>query len=174
MTPTNSTWYAVWVLTNAEFVVEDALLEYGIESYLPSWVEVVQWSDRKKSTRRPLFPGYLFARADENGKPRRELLRIPGVIQVLPNNLQPAPIEGSDIENIRLAIASGLPMKPCDYVTGDAVRIEHGPLTGVTGIVLKTKDATRVIVRIEMLKRAVSVECDSQDLVKEVAAKEAA
>lgn len=170
MKNTPAPWYAIWVLTNAEFVVEDALLASGIESYLPSWVAVTQWSDRKKHQRRPLFPGYLFARAGEDGKPHPELLKIAGIIQLLPNNLKPLPVDPGDIANVRLALASGLPVKPCDYTSGDAVRIDSGPLAGVSGIVVRTKLGTRVIVKIEMLRRAVSVECDAQDLVKEIAA----
>jgi transcription antitermination factor NusG len=160
-----ATWYALYVMSNAEFVVEDALRGYGIETFLPTWSEVTQWSDRKKTIHRPLFPGYLFARCDDG--PRREILRIAGVIEVLPSSLSPAPVDAADIENVRRALASALPLTPCKYVTGDAVLIDSGPLAGVRGIVQRTKDGTRVIVKIEMLKRAVSVEIDFRDLVKE-------
>jgi transcription antitermination factor NusG len=154
-------------MSNAEFSVEDALTSYGIESFLPTWVERTQWSDREKSIRRPLFPGYLFALCA--GGPRRELLRIAGVIQTLPTSLNPLPIDASEIDNVRLALRSALPVKPCDYISGDAVVIERGPLAGVKGIVLRTKQGTRVIVRIEMLQRAVSVEVDAEDVMKEAA-----
>lgn len=159
-----SRWYAVWVISNAEFVVEDALRGYGIESFLPTWTEVTQWSDRKKTIQRPLFPGYLFARCDDG--PRREILRIAGVIEVLPSNLSPAPVDPADIENIRRVLASGYPATPCPFVTGDAVAIENGPLAGVKGIVQRSKNGTRVVVKIEMLRRAVSVEIDFKDLTK--------
>lgn len=158
-------WYAVYCMSNAEFVVEDTLRGYGIEPFLPTWNEVTYWSDRKKIIRRPLFPGYLFARCDDG--PRREILRIAGVIEVLPNNFNPQPVDATEIENVRRMLACGLPMKPCDYTTGDAVQIETGPLAGVKGIVQRTKNGTRVVVKIEMLKRAVSVEVDAADLTKE-------
>jgi transcription antitermination factor NusG len=162
-------WYALWVMSNAEFVVEEALRGYGIESFLPTWTEVTQWSDRKKTIQRPLFPGYLFARCDQSGNergPRREILRIAGVIEVLPSSLSPMPVDAADIENVRRMLASGVPATPCQYITGDAVLIESGPLAGVKGIVQRTKNGTRVVVKIEMLKRAVSVEIDFRDLVK--------
>lgn len=167
--PAAARWYAIWVLSNAEFVVEEALRGYGIESFLPTWTEVTQWSDRKKTIHRPLFPGYLFARCDQSETergPRREILRIAGVIDVLPNSLSPSPVDVADIENIRRVLASGVPAIPCKYITGDAVQIESGPLAGVKGIVQRTKNGTRVVVKIEMLKRAVSVEIDFKDLVK--------
>ena len=167
-TPEKARWYAVWVMSNAEFVVEDALRGYGIESFLPTWTEVTQWSDRKKTIQRPLFPGYLFARCDQSGNergPRREILRIAGVIEVLPNNLSPSPVDPADIENIRRVLSAGYPAIPCPYITGEVVAIESGPLAGVKGIVQRTKNGTRVVVKIEMLKRAVSVEIDFKDLV---------
>jgi transcription antitermination factor NusG len=158
-------WYAIYVMSNAEFVVEDALRAHGIESFLPTWTEVTAWSDRKKKVERPLFRGYLFARCAPEAL--QHIVRIAGVIEILPSSLKPVPVDAADIENVRRVLAAGLPAAPCDYVTGDAVRIDKGPLAGVKGIVQRTKDGTRVIVKIEMLKRAVSVEIESRDLVKE-------
>ncbi len=157
-------WFALWVLSNAEFAVEDALAVLDIESFLPSWNERVQWSDRKKDVRRPLFPGYLFARCD--AAEAAALPRIAGVIEVLPTSLKPLSLDAEDIDNVRLALASRLPIQPCPYVTGDEIRIESGPLAGVKGIVQRTRNGTRVIVRIELLQRAVSVEVDAADVGK--------
>lgn len=158
-------WYALWVMSNAEFVVEDALRGHGIESFLPTWSGETQWSDRKKTIVRPLFTGYLFARC--NRAQLDAIPRIAGVIEILPTKLNPQPIETADVENVRLALAAKLPLTPCQYVTGDAVLIDSGPLAGVRGIVKRTKDGTRVIVKIEILRRAVSVEIDFRELVKE-------
>lgn len=163
--PNTRRWYALYVMSNAEFVVEEALRGYGIESFLPTWSEVTVWSDRKKTIHRPLFPGYLFARCDESQL--REIPRIAGVIEILPSKLNPAPVDPADIANVRRALAADLPMTPCRYITGDEVLIDSGPLAGVRGIVQRSKDGTRVIVKIEMLKRAVRVEIDFRDLVKE-------
>jgi transcription antitermination factor NusG len=165
-----SSWFAVWVFAHAEFVVEEALIGYGIETFLPTWAETTQWSDRKKTIIRPLFPGYLFVRcadsADGRREPRREILRVAGVIEVLPTNLNPQPVDGEQIENIRRALASRQPTAPCPYVPGDEIVIDRGPLTGVKGIVQRTKQGTRVIVRVEMLHRAISVEVAASDVLK--------
>jgi transcription termination/antitermination protein NusG len=157
-------WYAVWVLSNAEFVVEDALRGHDIQAFLPSWLEVTQWSDRKKTIRRPLFPGYVFARCEAAAL--REIPRIAGVIEILPSNLNPAPVDAAEIDNIARALASGRPAVPCQYITGDAVIIDSGPLAGVKGIVQRSKNGVRVVVKIELLQRAVSVEVDARELVK--------
>lgn len=163
--PAASSWFALWVMSNAEFVVEDALIGYGIETFLPTWIETTQWSDRKKTIRRPLFPGYLFARSD-GSEPRREILRIAGVIEVLPTSLNPQPVDSLQLENVRRALASRQPATPCAYVTGDEILIDRGPLAGVKGIVQRTKQGTRLIVRVEMLHRAIAVEVAATDVLK--------
>ena len=160
-------WYALWVMSKAEFVVEDALMGQDIECFLPLWSEVVQWSQRQKTILRPLFPGYLFARLADAQIP--QIVQIAGVIKVLPENLKPQPVDAAEIENVRRLLAAGLPMKVCDYVQGDAVLIDSGPLAGVKGIVQRTRNGTRVVVKIEILRRAVRVEIDADELVKEAA-----
>src|ERR1700747_2452046 len=72
-------WYALWTMSRAEFVVESAIESLGIESFLPTWTEIVQWSDRKKEVTRPLFPGYLFARCADSRVP--EIVTIAGVVK---------------------------------------------------------------------------------------------
>jgi transcription antitermination factor NusG len=163
--PRSSSWYAVHVLSNAEFVVESALIGYGIETFLPTWSEKTEWSDRTNITIRPLFPGYLFVKC-EGSEPRREILRIAGIIKVLPTNLSPQPVDADQIENVRRALATRLPVTRCDYQAGDEVLIDKGPLAGVKGIVQRTKRGTEVIIRIEMLQRSVCVHVDASDVLK--------
>lgn len=152
-------------MANAEFVVEEALVGYGIEVFLPTWTEKTEWSDRVKTIIRPLFPGYLFVNC-EGTEPRREILRIAGIIKVLPTSLSPQSVDGEQIENVRRALATRLPVTRCEYKTGDDVLIDKGPLAGVRGIVQRTKQGTEVIIRVEMLQRAVSVHVDAADVLK--------
>lgn len=156
-------WYAIWVLSNAEFVVERALHAEGIASFLPAFEELTQWSDRKKMIRRPLFPGYLFGRWADR---RSDVLRIAGVMDILPTASQPMAIPDAEINQVRQILASGLPFAACDYIQGDKVSIESGPLAGIRGVVQRTKNGVRVVVKVELLRRAVSVELDAADLAK--------
>lgn len=87
----------------------------------------------------------------------------------MPDNFNPRPVDEEDIETVRYLLDTGLALKPCEYVTGDEVVIDAGPLAGVKGVVQRSKNGTRVVVKIEILRRAVSVEIDAQDLMKEAA-----
>lgn len=158
-------WYALWALTNSEFVVADALRAHGIDVFVPTWTDVTQWSDRRKEVVRPLFRGYLFARCEQRAFPA--ILEIAGMIDILPSSIKPVSVDAAEIENVRRALNSGLQALPCQYITGQEVLIDAGPLAGVRGIVQRTKNGTRVVVKIELLQRAVSVEVDSRDLVAE-------
>jgi transcription antitermination factor NusG len=151
-------------MSNAESTVATSLRAAGIEAFNPTYQETVEWSDRRKILRRPLFPGYVFALAHRSRL--REIVQLAGVLRVLPSDMNPEPVPDAEIENVRQALATRLPAEPCAYVAGDQVRIESGPLAGVTGIVDRTKNGTRVIVRVEMLRRAVSIDVDAADVLK--------
>jgi transcription antitermination factor NusG len=155
-------WYALRLRSNAHFIVKARLEESGIHTFLPTYPEESRWSDRTKNIERPLFPGYIFARVESARL--RELLSTAGVIDVLPSRMRPERIGEDEISNVRRATESRLAALPCPYVAGDAVVVERGPLAGVTGIVSRTRGATRIVVGIEILRRAVSVEIDAGDL----------
>jgi transcription antitermination factor NusG len=44
--------------------------------------------------------------------------------------------------------------------TGEWVRIEAGPLSGVEGVLVKSKNAATVVISVELLQRSVAVEVD--------------
>jgi transcriptional antiterminator RfaH len=156
--------------------VRSALHTLGIAQFLPTWSEDVRWSDRMRERIRPLFPGYIFARMSP-------LDMVPacttnGVVQILPNSFHPSPIVDEEIELVRrLASRNAVPCDylACDYLAGEAVTIDSGPLAGVSGTVVRTRGATLVVVEIEMFRSCVRVDVDAATLVKkEPAKKEAA
>lgn len=158
------TWWALRLRSNQEFRVEAFLTGHGIESFLPTWRERVRWTDREKTTVRPLFPGYIFVRCDR--AQIIDALRVPGVVQILPTSIDPIEVSDADIANVRDVLASGLMASPCAYVAGETVTIESGPLAGVSGVVVRTKGATRLVVRVPMIGGAVNVEVGADDLPK--------
>jgi transcription antitermination factor NusG len=166
--PTGSPrWYALRTKSNAEFHVRARLAQNALDGFLPTWLEESQWNDRKKTIERVLFPGYVFASLHEGDEIRRARL-IPGVVEILPNSLNPLAIDDREIDNVRLVLASKLEAAPCDFTTGETVVIDSGPLAGVKGVVVKTRGAMRVIVSVEMLRRSIKVELDAATLIKDL------
>jgi transcription antitermination factor NusG len=158
-------WYALRLKSNREFAVRAALEGYSIETFLPTWWETVQWSDRTKTTERVLFPGYVFVRMSDGPEFYRALMTR-GVVQILPNYYNPEPIDAGEIESVRRVVESKANIVPCLFTAGERVTIDSGSLAGVTGVIVRTRGAMRVVVSIEILRRSVSVELDADTLIR--------
>ena len=154
-------WYAIRVRPRFEKLVASALHGKGYEEFLPLYRKRNRWSDRMKEVDLPLFPGYVFCRADWMGKPR--LVSTPGVVGVLSFANRPATISEEEIGAIKLVLRSGVSMEPWPYLReGQRVRIERGSLTGLEGIVVRTKTDFRIVLSVDALCRSVAVEVYSE------------
>ena len=72
-------WYALHTKPRNELKVCERLISIGITAYAPSYIDVRQWSDRKKKLRVPYFPSYVFVRLEENE--RTTVFCHPGVLR---------------------------------------------------------------------------------------------
>ena len=70
-------WNVLYTTPRAEKKVYNRLVEMDIETYLPLYKTIRQWSDRKKKVEVPLFNSYIFVRSSE--KQRFEILSVYGV-----------------------------------------------------------------------------------------------
>ena len=153
-------WFALQVRTKAEPLVEQALRGKAYETFLPTYIETRQYSDRIKKVETALFPGYLFCRLDP--EQRLPILTTPGVHKIVSvDNNGPTPVDASEIEAIqRLLKGNGNP-RPFPYLkVGDRVRVEVGAFAGVVGNLVSEKGVDRLIVSVTILHRSVAVEID--------------
>jgi len=152
-------WFAILTRTGRERTATMLLENAGYECYLPVSKFVRRWSDRMKEVEVPLFPGYLFCRMNQHN--RLPVLMTPGVIQIVGVGKTPIPVEEHEIGAIQRVGKSGLPTMPWPYLeVGHVVRIEEGPLDGLTGIVLKIKSGLKLVLSVSLLQRSVAVEID--------------
>lgn len=159
-------WHVLRVRSNSERAVQTGLRTQQITTFLPSYSETVRWSDRVKITDRLLFPGYLFARLTAADIPA--VLAVAGVVGVLDTNLRPTPVADEQIANVQRILSSLLPVEPASlaFAAGDHVTVAHGPLKGVSGVVVRDGSKMRLVCTVEMLGRGVAVEISPADLVK--------
>jgi transcription antitermination factor NusG len=154
-------WFALTVKHQHERSVEGALSHGGVEPFLPLYRARRRWSDRSKELEAPLFPGYVFARFASGDRVR--VLRVPGVGRIVGFGGLPVPVQPQEIDSIRAALASKLPIGPWPYPkVGQRVRIDCGPLQGVEGTLLEQKDSLRLVVSIELLQRSLAIEVASE------------
>ncbi len=152
-------WYAIAVKPHAETAVGIALERKSFETFFPTLTIERRWSDRAKKLAAPLIPGYVFCRFD--GEHRLPIMTTPGVREIVGYGRQAAPVDESELTALRRVIASGGPVRSCDYLRhGDRVEVAEGPMQGLRGLLLEVKGSCRVVVSVELLQRSVSVELD--------------
>jgi transcription antitermination factor NusG len=152
-------WYALRVRSRHESTVASHLQARGYESFLPLYKSQRRWSDRFKEIELPLFPGYVFCQF--NLLNRLPILTVPGIVHVVGVGKIPVAIDETEIAAIQAAVKSGLPRQPWPFLEiGHKVRIEHGPLCGVEGVLLGFRGHQRLVLSVTLLQRSVAVQVD--------------
>jgi transcription antitermination factor NusG len=152
-------WYALRVKSNFERATIAVLGGKGYGTYLPVYRQLRTWSDRTKVTEVPLFPGYVFAQFDVDR--RLPVLTTPGVVHVVPPNQAPVAVDEEELNSVRIAVDSGLPLGPYPFLqVGQQVVITRGSMTGLEGILVQVKRTFRLVVSVTLLQRSVAVEID--------------
>ena len=156
-------WYAVWTRSRHEHVVRTQLDQKHLTAFLPTMTRWSRWKDRKKQIDVPLFPGYVFARF-EAGE-RLSVLKCSGVVSIVSFDGEPAPVPDHEIEGIRTLVESTLPYDPCPTIkTGTLVEVSHGPLKGVVGRLTRKGSQSRLVLSVDLIGQAVSVQVDAADV----------
>jgi transcription antitermination factor NusG len=156
-------WFALVIHQFKREQCEQMLAQMDYEVFSPCIGVVRQWSDRKKLLQVPLFPGYIFCRLDPEKK--LPVLKIPGVLSIVGSCRRFLEVDAKEIEAIRVAIASRLPMEPIQGIApGQKVKVTRGPLCGLEGRLMRTKTQSRLLLSVSMLNRHVSVEMEANQL----------
>jgi transcription antitermination factor NusG len=163
-------WYALTVKHQHEVAARSALEFRGFEALAPTYRARRRWADRVKQIDLPLFAGYVFCRFAFAERVR--VIEVPGVARVVEFGGSPAEISEAEIAVIRIAMASKLAVRPWPYLKpGDRVRVQHGPLRGIEGTLLREEpDRLQLVIGIEMLQRSLAVEVEA-DMVTPVQAR---
>jgi len=153
-------WIAVYTKSRHEQIVVNELSKKNIESYCPMFKERRQWSDRKKWVYFPLFRSYVFANIEI--KENIYVLQTIGVNKIVKFQEKISIIPDQVIDNIKNIIEGEYNVEKADYfIKGDEVRVVSGPLKGLDGVVLDSRGTNKVIIKIEAIQQAFSVEISS-------------
>jgi transcription termination/antitermination protein NusG len=161
-------WFALWTQSHCEQLVCDQLRSKRFETFLPTLRE---WS-RRAGVRRlipvPMFPGYLFVHHAIEKRSYIDIMSTRGVVRILGERWDRlAAIDDAEIDAIQRLNRSDLALQPYPYLReGHRVRIIQGPLTGVEGLLVRTKANRELLVlSVNLLNRSVAVELDCADVV---------
>ena len=156
-------WFALHACAQHEKRIAVELQRRGIENFLPLVRAVRQWKDRRVYLDMPLFPGYLFVRLALQEK--LKALQVPGVVRLVGFAGQPCALPDDEVAALRAGISAGLNLQPHPFLSvGCRVRLIRGPLTGFTGILLRRKNACRVVLSLSLIAQSASVEVSVTDV----------
>jgi transcription antitermination factor NusG len=150
-------WWVVHTKSRNEKALAHDLIRRKISYFLP-----MSWKVRRRSRRTirsllPLFGGYLFCCGEENE--RVELWRTDRVANLIEVKDQQRLLR--ELLQIEQALRAGAPLTPHKYLkAGQKCRVVAGPLLGLHGVVARTRGAARLVLQVDMLGQAASVEID--------------
>jgi transcriptional antiterminator NusG len=161
-------WLALWTRSHCEELVHDQLVGRGFEAFLPA---IKTWS-RRKGIRRvisvPMFPGYAFLRHTMDKASYIEVLKTRGLVRILGERWDRlTPVPDGEIEAIQRIVSADLPVLSHPYLrTGQRIRVIHGPLADLEGILTQIKaNKGLLVLSVGLLQRSVSVEIDCTHVV---------
>jgi len=151
-------WWVLHTKPRAEKTVARSLYGHHVPFFLPVYEKTWRAKSRLPSSHLPLFPGYVFLRADESGRTKAlETNQIATCIPVVDQDALRRELEG-----VYRVMTSGRPIGPESLLApGTAARITHGPLAGLEGTVLRRGSKLNLLLEVKMLRQGVSVEIES-------------
>jgi transcription antitermination factor NusG len=156
-------WFAIHTRSRHEKVVRDQFEAKGITHLLPLHHKRSVWKDRVKMIEVPLFSGYIFGYFALQEK--LHVLTTVGVVRLIGINGSPVPVPEEQIEAVRTMTEQRLRYDPHPYLReGMRVRIKHGPLAGVDGILVSKKKQYRLVISIDLIQKSVAVDIDSANV----------
>jgi len=158
-----SGWWALYTRHQHEKTIAEMLSTKGFEVFLPLHESMRRWKDRQKLLSLPLFPCYVFVRGTLSR--RLQVVTTPGVHMILSKGEQIAIVPEGEILAIRRAVEGSYRIEPHPFLKcGERVRVTRGSLEGVEGILVRKKNAYRLVLSVDMLAQSVGVEVAAADV----------
>lgn len=151
-------WWVAHTKSRNEKALAKDLIHKDISYFLPMSWKVRRQRGRTIRSLLPLFSGYLFFCGKENQ--RIEVLRTNRVANLLVVKDQQRLLD--ELSQIEQALRTGATLTSHRYIkAGQYCRVIGGPLADLQGIVVKTRSTARLLLQIDMLGQATSVEIDT-------------
>ena len=153
-------WYVIRVRSQSERLVQVGLQKKHFEVLNPTYQALSIRKDRRKILSKPIFKGYMFFRALLDSKRHLEVLKTPGVVEILRNRKGPSPVPDEQVENVRILEKHvGDCFHETELVVGDAVIVREGPLTGLRGVIDRM-DPKKLYIHVDAIPGSVMIEVE--------------
>ena len=128
-------WYVIYTKPNSEIKVAKRIIDFGINAYCPVYVQVRQYSDRRKKVYRPLLSSYVLVQLSEIDRPK--IFSVPGVVRYLFWLGKPAEVRDEEIQILKRNLA-GIhdDINLSELTKGKEYVVNSGPFRGQKGTIL--------------------------------------
>lgn len=150
-------WYPVCTNPRAEKKAYQALLNKGLEAYLPLQRQRKQWSDRKKWVEEPLLKSYIFVKIAAHEQ--SEVLMTNGISRFIYFSGKVTPMPERQVNDLKLLLANPFDLEITEenLQPGEKVKIKSGPLKGMTGEMVIYHSKKELVLRLESLGRSIII-----------------
>jgi transcriptional antiterminator RfaH len=159
-------WAAAATHPHREALASENLARQGFKSYCPVIMRRVRHARRTYDSAKPLFPGYIFIELKNWPAQLRPLLSTVGIRTLVMSGKRPATLPAGFVENLKAREIDGRIARPeLAFQIGQTVTIQNGPLDGLIGQIVELRENDRVLILLDLLKRATRVSVDARQLV---------
>ena len=157
-------WYVLRVRSQAERLVQVGLHHKQFEVFNPTYHALSIRKDRRKVLTRPIFNGYMFIRTLLNPECHLEILKTPGVVEILKSPTGPTPVPEEQVENVRLLEKHvGSCFYGSEFEVGNTVIVREGPLTGLRGVI-DSLDRKKLHIHVDAIPGSVIIDVGSHQV----------
>ena len=148
-------WFVLHTRSRQEKILANELAAMRVPCFLPLVRRQRLYGQRKAVVEEPLFPGYVFLRGTaEQAYQADRTKRVAGIIKVTDQQRL-----DWELNNIRLALSHNATLDPYPHlVKGVRVEVKSGPFQGLQGIIEERAKESRLILQVDVLGRAVTLE----------------
>ena len=163
-------WLVVKTKPRAEKKLAQQLQAQGLACYAITYTTLRQWSDRKKRVELPLIPGVVFV--EYTNDPIHNLYQYALVQGILKEFGQRALVRAQELDNLLVLARAWSGEAVCmdtdgpALQTGDWVEVTHGQFKGLRGTLTDIKGQHRLVVRLEALQWAVTLDISKSQVKK--------
>ena len=158
-------WFVLQFKPNSHYQATKNLNQQGFETFLPLHNSTIRKSSRFISTKKPLFPGYMFITFDRADNDWHKINNTYGVSKLVTFNSKLKPISTIFIDNLMVRYdLSGklLPIKKLKK--GDQVKVLEGPLADFIATVETYETEQRIWILMDLMGRKVKIQTSSDTM----------
>jgi transcription termination/antitermination protein NusG len=150
-------WFVLRTKARQEKILANDLDARGIGNFLPLVTCTKFYGGRRARVELPLFPGYVFLHGDvEQAYEADRTRRVAQIIRVTDQRRM-----DDELRNIHIALGADATLDPYPFLrAGVRVEVREGPFRGLQGVVEDRHRLDRLILRVDTLGQAVSLEID--------------